>query len=179
MPYDHLMAEQSEITVRWLDDREQAAWRGFLDMHARLTARLNREMQDASGLSIADYSVLVQLTEHIDARMRVLELARALRWEKSRLSHQLTRMQQRGLVERSNCSEDRRGAFVVLTDQGRRAAESVAPTHVDGVRRYLFDGLSPDQVDGLAEVARQTVARLDQACAGRGDECGETTESCT
>lgn len=171
------MTEQRATTVRWLDDREQAAWRAFLDMHARLTARLNREMQDASGLSLADYSVLIQLTEHVDARMRVLELARALRWEKSRLSHQLTRMQQRGLVDRSNCSEDRRGAFVVLTDQGRAAAGAVAPTHVDGVRRYLFDGLSPAEVDVLADVARQTLARLDEACAGRGDECGETGES--
>ena len=62
-------------------------------------------------MSIADFSVLVQLSEHADERMRVLELARALRWEKSRLSHQLTRMQQRGLIERSNCSEDRRGAL--------------------------------------------------------------------
>src|SRR5579875_2269814 len=110
-------------------------------MNSRLAARLNREMQDESGLSIADFSVLVQLSEHVDGRMRVLELARALRWEKSRLSHQLTRMQQRGLIDRSYCSEDRRGAFVVLTDRGRAVVDAAAPQHVESVRRYLFDEL--------------------------------------
>lgn len=177
-PYDYVMTEQRTATDRWLDNREQSAWRAFLDMHARLTARLNREMQDASGLSLADYSVLVPLSEHVDARMRVLELARSLGWEKSRLSHQLTRMQQRGLIERSNCTEDRRGAFVVLTDQGRTAVEVVAPTHVDGVRRYLFDALTPEQVDTLDAIARGTVERLEQECAGK-PECGDVTEPCT
>src|SRR6201995_5150517 len=141
------MPATSKTAPRWLDSREQAAWRAFLDMHARLIARLNREISDQSGISIADFSVLVQLSEHLDARMRVLELARALRWEKSRLSHQLTRMQQRGLIERSNCSEDRRGAFVVLTDQGRRTVEAAAPKHVESVRRYLFDELSAEHID--------------------------------
>lgn len=146
---------------RWLTPREQQAWRGYLDMNARLQARLNRELQEQSGLSIADFSVLVQLSEHIDARMRVLELARALRWEKSRLSHQLTRMQQRGLVERSNCSEDRRGAFIVLTDRGRAAVEDAAPRHVESVRHYLFDNLTPEQVDVLDTIARTVIDRLD------------------
>src|SRR5947208_9183310 len=123
------MDDATTTTPRWLDQREQAAWRAYLDMNAKLTARLNREMQDQSGVSIADFSVLVQLSEHVDARMRILELARALGWEKSRLSHQLTRMQQRGLIERSNCSEDRRGAFVVLTDRGRATVEAAAPRH--------------------------------------------------
>ena len=86
------MSEQAMSTeVRWLDAREQSAWRAYLDMNARLSARLNRELQEHCGLSIADFSVLVQLSEHIDARMRVLELARALRWEKSRLSHHVAR----------------------------------------------------------------------------------------
>ena len=128
--------------ARWLDAREQQAWRAYLDMHALLMARLNREMQVESGISISDFSVLVPLSEHPDGRTRILELARALGWEKSRLSHQLTRMQQRGLIERSNCSEDRRGAFVVLTPTGRATVEEAAPRHVESVRRYLFDELS-------------------------------------
>jgi DNA-binding MarR family transcriptional regulator len=169
---------------RWLDRREQAAWRAYLDMNAMLTARLNRDMQNRSGISIADFSVLVQLSEHLDARMRVLELARALGWEKSRLSHQLTRMQQRGLVERSNCSEDRRGAFIVLTDRGRDTVEQAAPRHVDSVRRYLFDELSPAQVDALGAIARTVVAVLGAGCgaaleAGCGaaeDACGGSTD---
>ena len=163
-------------TPRWLDAREQSAWRAYLDMNALLNARLNREMQEASGISIADFSVLVPLSEHPDGRMRVLELARALGWEKSRLSHQLTRMAQRGLIERSNCSEDRRGAFVVLTDAGRATVEAAAPRHVESVRRYLFDELTAEQVDALGAIARTVVDRLVVGCpsleaAGDGTPC--------
>jgi DNA-binding MarR family transcriptional regulator len=163
------MTESTIASPRWLDQREQAAWRAYLDMNAKLTARLNREMQDQSGVSIADFSVLVQLSEHVDARMRVLELARALGWEKSRLSHQLTRMQQRGLIARSNCSEDRRGAFVVLTDHGRATVEAAAPRHVESVRRYVFDSLTAEQVESLGSISAIVVNLVDAACAGRHD----------
>src|SRR4051794_16258611 len=105
--------DMTSIT-RWLDDREQTAWRAFLDMHARLQVQLGRELQAEAGLSLPDFAVLVQLSEH-ECTMRVLELARALGWEKSRLSHQLSRMQQRGLIQRAGCASDRRGAFVELT----------------------------------------------------------------
>src|SRR3954452_4370090 len=140
----HSMSEATAVSSapRWLDAGEQAAWRAYLNMNALLTARLNKEMQDESGISISDFSVLVALSEHPEGRIRVLELARTLTWEKSRLSHQLTRMQQRGLVERSNCSDDRRGAFVLLTPAGRSTVEAAAPRHVESVRRYLFDELS-------------------------------------
>jgi DNA-binding MarR family transcriptional regulator len=175
MPYDGRMTRATTTDPRWLDAGEQAAWRAYLAMNARLSARLNREMQDESGISIADFSVLVQLSEHLDARMRVLELARALGWEKSRLSHQLTRMQQRGLIARSNCSEDRRGAFVTLTDEGRATVEAAAPRHVESVRRYLFDELSGEQVEALGEIARTVVARIDAECAGKGDPCDPDT----
>lgn len=171
------MTQPDATTVRWLTDREQQAWRAFLTMQDRLNARLNREMQDNSGLSSADFAVLVPLSEHPDGRMRVLELARGLRWEKSRLSHQLTRMQQRGLVERSNCSEDRRGAFIVLTDQGREAVEAAAPAHVESVRRYLFDALTAEQVDSLHAIASATVDRLEQAGGDRVDPCDETVDT--
>jgi DNA-binding MarR family transcriptional regulator len=169
------MPATSKTAPRWLDAREQAAWRAFLDMHARLIARLNREISDQSGISIADFSVLVQLSEHPDGRMRVLELARALRWEKSRLSHQLTRMQQRGLIERSNCTDDRRGAFVMITGLGRDTVGDAAPAHVESVRRYLFDGLTDAQVDTLADISHLVTTRLaaDGAeCTGADDACG-------
>ena len=169
------MPNQAATATRWLTEREQHAWRAYLDMNSRLTARLNRELQDEFGLSIADFSVLVQLSEHVDARMRVLELARALRWEKSRLSHQLSRMQQRGLVERSNCSEDRRGAFMLLTERGRSAIEQAAPRHVAAVRQYLFDALTDEQVHTLEAIAAAVVARLDAAGAVDGDACDSDT----
>jgi DNA-binding MarR family transcriptional regulator len=158
---------------RWLDEREQASWRAYLDMTAKLSARLNREMQEHSGISIADFSVLVQLSEHPGERLRVLELARALGWEKSRLSHQLSRMQQRGLVERSNCSEDRRGAWIVLTGKGRETVVAAAPRHVESVRRYVFDELSRDQIAALGTIARTVADVLETACAGRDDACDD------
>jgi DNA-binding MarR family transcriptional regulator len=164
------------MTPRWLDAREQTAWRAYLDMNAKLSARLNREMQEQCGISIADFSVLVQLSEHVDARMRVLELARSLGWEKSRLSHQLTRMQQRGLIDRSNCSEDRRGAFIVLTDAGRASVDSAAPRHVESVRRYLFDGLTSDQVDALGAIARTVVDQVLAGCTDRDDACAASCD---
>jgi DNA-binding MarR family transcriptional regulator len=172
----HSMDEATTVTPRWLDTREQAAWRAYLEMNAKLAARLNKEMQDASRISISDFSVLVRLSEHAEGRMRVLELARALAWEKSRLSHQLTRMQQRGLIERSSCNEDRRGAFVVLTEHGRSTVEAAAPRHVDSVRRYLFDELTDDQVDALTSLARAVVDRIEESCTGADDPCDSSAE---
>lgn len=145
---------------RWLDERQQRAWRGYVAMNAQLTARLHRQLQADTGLSLADFAVLVQLTDRPDARVRVLELAADLQWEKSRLSHHLTRMQRRGLVDRQGCPGDARGSFVVLTGAGRAAVERAAPAHVRTVRDLVFDRLSPDQVDALATVAETVLARL-------------------
>jgi DNA-binding MarR family transcriptional regulator len=156
-------AETAE--TRWLEPAEQAAWRAYLEMSGRLSAQLNRELQESCGVSGAEFAVLVQLSENADGRMRVLELARDLRWEKSRLSHQLGRMQQRGLIERSDCNEDRRGAFVILTARGRATVETAAPRHVESVRRYLFDELSAGQVADFGDVCRSVLGRLD-ALAG-------------
>lgn len=167
-------------TTRWLSPQEQTAWRAYLDMTARLSAQLNRELQNDCGLSLADYAVLVQLTEHELGTMRVLELARALGWEKSRLSHHLARMQQRGLVGRAGCPSDRRGAFIALTDQGRAAIEAAAPRHLDGVRRYLFDHLSHDQVAALGSIADIALEQLAESCGATDpaveDPCGPAAE---
>lgn len=159
--------------VRWLTDAEQCAWRAYLEMQALLAAQINRDLQVASGLSSADFTVLVTLSEHPDGRVRVLELARGMQWEKSRLSHQLSRMQQRGLVERSQCDADRRGAWIVLTPTGREALEAAAPSHVASVRRYLFDALTAEQVAVLDTIARGTADRITAAreAEGCGGEC--------
>jgi DNA-binding MarR family transcriptional regulator len=146
---------------RWLDERQQRAWRGYLAMQARLQARLNRQLQTDSGMSLADFDVLVALTDRPDVRIRVLELAEALQWEKSRLSHHLARMERRGLIERQDCVDDARGAFVVLTDEGRRAIERAAPAHVETVRTLVFDGLDPDQIDTLADIAEGVLNRIE------------------
>ncbi len=144
----------------WLNANEQRAWRGLLAMTGQLEARLNRQLQEDSGLSLADYDVLVPLSEVSVGRLRVFELAERLGWEQSRLSHHLARMQRRGLVERQECRSDRRGAFVVLTEAGRQAIEAAAPAHADAVRRLVFDGLTPGQVATVASVARHVLEHL-------------------
>ncbi|NJC72890.1 MarR family transcriptional regulator [Planosporangium thailandense] len=149
--------------TRWLDDDEQRAWRAFMRMQAQLTAQLGRQLQADSGLSLADYEVLVQLTDVPDGRIRPYELQRNLQWEQSRLSHHLTRMQRRGLITREECTEDGRGAFVVLTDAGRQAITAAAPGHVAAVRRLFFDGLTRDQIATLQRVSQQVLAQLDAA----------------
>ena len=146
---------------RWLDDDEQRAWRGFLDVHARLRARLHRELQATSGLSLADYDVLVHLTDVPGGRLRSYELGEGLQWEKSRLSKQVDRMTRRGLVAKEDCPEDRRGAYVTLTPAGRRAIEDAAPAHVAEVRRLVFEPLTPTQVRSLGAMTQSLLRQLD------------------
>jgi len=146
---------------RWLSAQEQHAWRGLLQMTSRLDTELNRQLQESSGLSRGDYGVLVALSEAPAERLRSFELGRELNWEQSRLSHHLSRMVKRGLVEREDCSEDRRGAFVVLTAAGRQAIEKAAPAHVAAVRRLVFAALAESEVRTLAAVSDKVLARLD------------------
>src|SRR4051812_21434614 len=154
---------------QWLTDDEQRAWRGLLQMTARLDARLNRHLQQTSGLSLTDYDVLVLLTEAPDGRLRVFEIADDLQWEQSRLSHHLARMERRGLVAREECTTDRRGAFVVLTPGGREAIEKAAPEHVATVRRLVFDGLSKAHVITLESFVSRVLSRLDAAEGTKSD----------
>jgi DNA-binding MarR family transcriptional regulator len=144
----------------WLTEEEQRAWRGLLRMTAQLNARMNRQLQDDYGISLADYDVLVVLSEAPDGRRRVFELAGALAWEQSRVSHQLARMQRRGLVTREECPTDARGAFAVIAEAGRAAIERAAPAHVATVRELVFDGLGPDQVTALTAVTEGVLERL-------------------
>ncbi|MBP2703019.1 winged helix-turn-helix transcriptional regulator [Microbispora sp. RL4-1S] len=143
-----------------LDDGQQRAWRAYLRMQGRLTAQLNRELQAESALSLPDYEVLVHLTESPDGRLRPFELQRALEWEQSRLSHHLTRMRRRGLVRRERCADDGRGAFVTVTDEGRRAIAAAAPGYAETVRRLFFDGLTAAEVAIFEQLAHLVLERL-------------------
>jgi DNA-binding MarR family transcriptional regulator len=144
----------------WLDDHEQRAWRAYTKLRSQLDARLSRQLQRDAGISAADYSVLVHLSEAPDRRLRLFELGGALQWEKSRLSHHLTRMERRGLVERSECPSDARGMFVELTADGLIAIEAAAPEHVAAVRRHFVDVLTEEQLDQFAAVAEAVITRL-------------------
>ncbi|MGH3177156.1 MAG: MarR family winged helix-turn-helix transcriptional regulator [Streptosporangiaceae bacterium] len=145
---------------RWLTEEEQGAWRGLLRMTSQLNARMNRQLQEECGISLADYDVLVALSEASEGRLRVFEVADALAWEQSRVSHQLARMQRRGLITREGCSTDARGAFAVLTEAGRAAIERAAPAHVEQVRQLVFDELSHEQVSALTEITTRVLDRL-------------------
>jgi len=154
----------------WLTDNESSAWRAYVEMNTRLIARLNRDLVEQSNISDADYAVLVNLSEAPDGRMRAFELGKAMQWEKSRLSHHLTRMERRQFVRREACATDARGAFVELTDRGWVTIRAAAPQHVSAVRRFFIDALTPAQLATLATVSEAVVAQIDRADAGTSDE---------
>ena len=148
----------------WLDEPEARAWRGYLRMRTMLDAELARELTRDAGLSTADYEVLVHLSEFpspaLGHRMRMNELGARMLWSKSRLSHQVSRMQQRGLVVRENCPYDARGSFVRLTEDGREAIVAAAPAHVETVRRHLLDLLTREQIETLGDITTIVVDHL-------------------
>ena len=148
------------VVPRWLDDEQQRAWRGWLDLNAQLSAALHRHLQATSGLSLPDYDVLVALTDIPKRSLRMFELGRRLGWDKSRLSKQVSRMAARGLVVRRECPDDLRGAFVDLTEAGLAAIRTAAPAHVELVQHLVFDGLSRAQVRELATLSRVLLERL-------------------
>jgi DNA-binding MarR family transcriptional regulator len=148
--------------VRWLTAEEQCVWRRWLTLNARLSATLHKELHDDVGLSMPDYEVLVHLTDNPEGRIRVTDLARLLQWERSRVSHHVIRMESRRLVQRVECVEDGRGAFIEITPEGRAAIEQAAPGHVKTVRRLVFDVLSPEEVDAFGKIIDKALAQLDQ-----------------
>ncbi|WP_338673020.1 MarR family transcriptional regulator [Streptomyces sp. SCSIO 30461] len=139
---------ETETAARWLTDAEQCAWRTYLDVNRLLTYQLEKDLQPF-GLTINDYEILVNLSESDDLRMRMSDLAAATLQSKSRLSHQITRMENAGLVRRENCESDRRGLFAVLTDHGMETMRKVAPHHVESVRQHFIDLLSPEALADL------------------------------
>jgi DNA-binding MarR family transcriptional regulator len=161
--------------VRWLDDREMAAWGGFMTMRFKLLSHLARELHRQTGLSEADYDVLVALSEAPGQRVRLGELGERLDWEKSRLSKQISRMSTRGVVTREDCATDSRGAFAVLTKAGRKAIEAAAPIHVQLVREWFIDALTPAQLKAMTAIS---TAVLDQLTENQtGEASGKQTNA--
>jgi DNA-binding MarR family transcriptional regulator len=146
--------------TEWLDEVEDAAWRGLRRVHLLAFAEIARDLQREAGLSDPDYEVLSNLSESADC-MRFGDLVATTRWSTSRLSHHLDRMERRGLVSRSTAESDGRGSDVTLTPVGRRTLEAVAPLHVRSVRRHIFDPLTPRQVAQLADIASAIVGAVD------------------
>ena len=113
--------------TQWLTDDEQRSWRAWLSASLLLQDRLNSDLQAQHGLSMADYEILVRLSESPDRRLRMSNLADTTLSSRSRLSHQIDRMEKAGLVERQLCEDDRRGAFAVLTETGWATLVAAAP----------------------------------------------------
>ncbi|MEU2703162.1 MULTISPECIES: MarR family winged helix-turn-helix transcriptional regulator [Micromonospora] len=145
---------------RWLDEQEDRAWRGYRRMRRLLDLELARDLMQDAGLSEPDYDVLSDLSETPEQRLRLSELADRMLWSRSRLSHHISRMQQRGLVTREECATDGRGSVVVLTPAGRRAVEAAAPGHVAAVRRHLIDRLTPAEVAALGTLSQRVIDHL-------------------
>src|ERR1700754_1536809 len=153
----------------WLNPREDRAWRAFMHAHHQVVAHLNRGLQE-SGLSGADYEVLAVLSTLDGDRMPARDLCRALGWEKSRLSHQLRRMQKDGLISREPNPDDARSTLVCLLPAGRAAIEKAAPGHVADVRRNFIDLLPPAELDQLAALNERVLRHLAQADDSGADD---------
>ncbi|MFJ9784312.1 MarR family winged helix-turn-helix transcriptional regulator [Amycolatopsis sp. NPDC101161] len=149
-----------ERPVRWLNDAEMAAWRSYIVATLRLRQRLHRELTDRHDVSLTDYEVLVCLEDRPDHRMRMTELALMMGSTKSKLSHQVGRIEEAGLVRRVRDPEDKRGVITELTEQGKALLEKAAPTHVEGVREHLIDLLSPEEQATIAGAFDRVLGHL-------------------
>jgi DNA-binding MarR family transcriptional regulator len=144
----------------WLDHREDRAWRAFTHAQRQLSLRLHRHLLQDSGLTDADYVILAVLSEHPAGRLPAQELCAQLQWEKSRLSHQVRRMQEQGLIDREPNPADARSVMIALLPAGRRAIEDAAPEHVQNVRRHFIDLFTPAELDFLAALNERVLRHL-------------------
>jgi len=149
--------------TRWLSADEQLAWRAYLEATMLLFDELDRKMQQDSGMPHAYYEILARLSEPEGRGMRMSDLAVRTRSSRSRLSHAVARLEERGWVERRDCPTDRRGQVAHLTDKGLAVLAGAAPSHVATVRANVIDRLTPDQIAQLAAIGNAIVAGLEPA----------------
>jgi DNA-binding MarR family transcriptional regulator len=160
---------------RWLTAEEQAAWRAFLEASQQLFGAVEGQLQHEGGMPHTYYEILVRLSETPGRSLRMSQLAEASASSKSRVSHAVARLEERGWVRRVDCPTDRRGQIAELTEAGFAALSEAAPGHVEQVRRSLFDALTPGQVRQLATISAAILA-AGNPCASAIP--GEATRSC-
>ncbi|HUD38297.1 MAG TPA: MarR family transcriptional regulator [Streptosporangiaceae bacterium] len=163
-----------ETTTRWLTEEEQRVWRQFLTACQSLFGGIDAQLLRDSGLPHGYYEILVRLSETPGRALRMTQLAAASTFSKSRLSHAVSRLEQRGLVIREDCATDRRGQIARLTDAGLEVLKAAAPGHVEQVRRSLIDALTPEQVRQLGEISAAMIA---VAAPGAASGCQEADEA--
>lgn len=143
--------------TQWLSEDEQRAWRAYLYGHRALFDALDRELQADSGIPHAYFEILVPLSEVEGRQLRMSELAELTASSRSRLSHAVARLEEKGWVRRTDVEHDRRGQMCCLTDAGYDVVVHAAPGHVAAVRRYLFDRLTPDLLKALEQIGKITL----------------------
>ncbi|WP_286174558.1 MarR family transcriptional regulator [Mycobacterium sp. DL99] len=146
----------------WLTKREARIWQSYRDVRRELQAAFHLQLSRQEGISAADYAVMVPLSDAPDGQLRTKDLGIALGWDRSRTSHQVTRMVKRGLVARELYADDARGSIVRLTPAGKAAIEHAAPNHVALVRRLFFDPISDDELDTLGVVLDRMLVAIRQ-----------------
>jgi DNA-binding MarR family transcriptional regulator len=148
------------MTTRWLTPEEQRAWRSYLAASWLLEDAIDRQLQQDAGMPHLYYSVLANLSDAPEHRMRMTDLAETLKITRSRLTYAVTRLEKDGTVRREGCPTDKRGSVAVLTDAGMALLERTAPGHVATVRASLFDHLAPEQVAQLEAICGQITEAL-------------------
>lgn len=146
-----------------LSDRQLAAWANYQRMRVRLTERINRELAQKAGISEADFEILSALIESPNESVRAIALRCGLEWEKSRLSHQLRRMEERGLITRLECAEDNRGSVIRVTEVGRKLATEAKMYCEQTVRQYVVDVLTAEQLQALGTIAENVLSQLERS----------------
>jgi DNA-binding MarR family transcriptional regulator len=139
------------MTMKLLSSQELRVWHAFMFMHEELLTRVGRDITKATGLSGSDFAVLSRLTAIGKGEMRQQALADMLTWDKSRLSHQLTRMQQRSLIERRRV--DGKTSLIALAPIGRGKFDDARPIHAASVRRNLLSRLTQQQIDTVVRIS--------------------------
>jgi DNA-binding MarR family transcriptional regulator len=161
----------STSRTRWLSAEEQQAWRAFLIACQTLFGAIDAQLMRDAGLPHGYYEILVRLSEAPGRALRMTQLAEASTSSKSRLSHAVARLEERGWIQRMNCPTDKRGQIAQLTDAGMAALAAAAPGHVDQVRRSLIDQLSPEQISQLQAISEAVTAAADPALPRATGSC--------
>ena len=146
---------------RKLTEEEDELFSTFYRMRRGFDRALDAQLQRDHGVSISELEVLMALVRSPGRRLRVRELVAVTGWEKSRVSHQVTRMEARGFVDRQECAEDKRASYIHLTGEGRRIVVRALPKHTATIRRILFDPLSDEQQAGFLDISQRMLAAMD------------------
>ncbi|RPF34622.1 MarR family winged helix-turn-helix transcriptional regulator [Streptomyces sp. TLI_185] len=150
------------MTTRWLTEKEQRAWRAYIAATHLLEDAIDRQLQQDAGMPHLYYSILANLSEAPEGRLRMTDLAERAKITRSRLTYAVTRLEKDGLIRREDCQWDKRSSFAMLTDEGMAVLERTAPGHVETVRSLLFDQLTPQQVEQVEEIFSGVVQALER-----------------